>query len=89
MFKELKFVFHAPQTSGAYYETFTKSAYFFTLNLSGEKEKVFIKDIEQSITHETIHYAIEKVAGPKISVKFDRIAKSVYNYDRTLYNILY
>jgi hypothetical protein len=90
--RELSFVFHAPSTQGAYYDPTTKTSFIFSLNPSEEELEWFIKEIEQTITHETIHYAIQKICrGRKITRSFDKqkLLDKICQCDKEVYNMLY
>ena len=75
---------------GAYYDPESRTSYFFTIGEHSEYEiKRFIDDIEQAITHETIHYLIHKIAGEKATIQFDKINEKVFLWDFQTYHLLY
>ena len=70
MAKSLEFVFQFPTVHGVF-DTGYGIVYIF-----GELHESAIEDI---VEHETLHYALKKVAGKKASLKLDR----VYSYCKT------
>lgn len=87
--RQLKFKFCSPPISGAYYDPASKTAYFFTLNITETQKQGFKDDIEQAIIHETIHYTIQKIAGKKASTRFDKLSKKVHDKWNEIYSELY
>jgi len=67
MAKQLKFIFEFPPIHGVF-NTGCGEVYIF-----GDMHE---DQIESTLTHETLHYAIEKVAGKKASLRYDK----VYSY---------
>jgi hypothetical protein len=74
---------------GAFYEPSTKTAYFFTLNITEAQRNGFEDELPQALTHETIHYAIQKLEGRRVSIKFDKVAKKVHEKWNEIYAELF
>jgi len=75
---------------GAAYSLEEKTAYFYCIGTAPEETKQeFIDGIEQSITHETIHYVIQKLTDDRYSYGFDDVWKKVKEWDEEVYNMLY
>jgi len=64
MAKSLEFVFQFPPIYGVF-DTGFGVVYIF-----GEQHEDVVEDV---IVHETLHYVIQKVAGKRASLKFDRV----------------
>jgi len=64
MAKSLAFVFQFPPIYGVF-DTGNGVVYIF-----GEQHEDEIEDV---ITHETLHYVVQKVAGKRASLKLDRV----------------
>lgn len=64
MAKSLQFVFQFPPIQGVF-DTGYGIVYIF-----GE---MYDSEIEDIIVHETLHYAVQKVAGKRASLKLDRV----------------
>jgi len=62
--KSLQFVFQFPPIQGVF-DTGYGIVYIF-----GE---MYDSEIEDIIVHETLHYAVQKVAGKRASLKLDRV----------------
>ena len=60
----------------------TKKAYVF--GRSHDEESTI-----DTIKHECIHYAVQKVAGKRATQKFDRLARKVLKWDEEIYKVLY
>lgn len=87
--RQLKFKFRAPITYGALYDPQTKRSFFFAINASKDEVNLFINEIEQYLTHETLHYTIHKLMGKKVQGRFDDIAKKVEEWDVEVHAMLY
>lgn len=87
--RRLKFKFRAPRTYGAQYDPQIKSSFFFALNASKDDIKAFTTEIEQYLTHETLHYVIHKLMGKKIQDKFDDVVSKVKEWDKEVYAMLF
>jgi len=75
---------------GALYDCNEKTAYFFCVDAVPEDRKQeFIEGLPQSITHETIHYVIHKVAGEEATNKFDNIWFLVNKWDKEVCGMLF
>jgi len=68
MAKALEFVFQFPPIQGVF-DTGYGIVYVF-----GELHE---NEVEDVIAHETLHYAIQKVAGKRASLKLDRIYNNI------------
>lgn len=87
--RQLRFKFMLPKIYGGIFYHQEKTIYIYAINLSKEDEAVFIDEIEQLITHETLHAVILKVAGSRTANKMDKIYKKVWHWDAEVYNLLY
>lgn len=87
--RQLKFRFRAPRTYGAQYDPQTKRSFFFALNASKDDINVFTTEIEQYLTHETLHYVIHKLMGKKVQDQFDEMAKKVLKWNTEVYAMLF
>lgn len=87
--RRLKFRFKAPKTYGALYDPQTKRSFFFTINASKNEIEIFIDEMEQYITHETLHYVIHKLMGKRVQDKFDVVAEKVLNWNLEVYAMLF
>lgn len=75
---------------GAAYDPMEHTAYFFCIGTAPkERKQEFIDGIEESITHETIHYVIHKLEGEKTTFDFDNIWIDVQLWDEEVYNMLF
>jgi len=66
--KSLQFVFQFPPIQGVF-DTGYGIVYIF-----GE---MYDSEIEDIIVHETLHYAVQKVAGKRASLKLDRVYNKI------------
>ena len=87
--RHLKFKFMLPKIYGGIFYHQEKTIYLYAINLSKEEEATFIDEIEQLITHETLHAVTLKVAGLRAANKMDKIYKKVWHWDVEAYNLLY
>lgn len=87
--KNHRFDFGAPFTTGSFYDPVSKTSYYFTLDASTKQINDFVKDIEQCIVHETLHYVIHKLEGRRPSINFDRMTEHVLKKMPEIYYELY
>lgn len=66
--KSLEFIFQFPPVHGVF-DTGYEIVYIF-----GE---MYENEIEDIISHETLHYAVQKIAGKRASLKIDRVYDNI------------